>query len=240
MKRRTLLKIAGSVASSYFLGATKLQAAESDAKESDEKAIEFPQRTLGRTGRKISIIGFPGLVLTRQGQDEGTKAIHKAFEQGINYFDVAPSYGKGDAEIKMGIGLQGIDRSKIFLSCKTNKRDKDGAREELERSLSQLKTDHFDLYQLHAITRAEDIQQALGPSGAMETFIKAKEEGKVKHFGFPLSSTLLETANSFSVLFYSYRYIFSLHRPQSVALFGLTISNSPKEMRGFWLQSAFL
>ncbi len=190
MKRRSFLKAVGSVASSYYLGAsTKLQATETDVKKPDEKATEFPQRTLGRTGRKISIIGFPGLALTQQGQVEGTKAIHNAFEQGINYYDVAPTYGKGDAEIKMGIGLQGIDRSKIFLSCKTQKRDKEGAREELERSLSQLKTDHFDLYQLHAITRAEDVEQALGPGGAIETFVKAKEEGKVKHFGFSAHTT---------------------------------------------------
>jgi predicted aldo/keto reductase-like oxidoreductase len=190
MKRRSFLKIAGGVAGSYFIGATtKLRAAETETKESDKKATEFPQRVLGRTDRKISIIGFPGLALTRGSQEEGTKVIHNAFEQGINYFDVAPSYGNGDAEVKMGIGLQGIDRNKIFLSCKTNKRDKDGAREELERSLSRLKTDHFDLYQLHSITRAEDVQQALGPGGAMETFIKAKKEGKVKHLGFSAHTT---------------------------------------------------
>jgi predicted aldo/keto reductase-like oxidoreductase len=201
MKRRSFLKIAGGVAGSYLLSTTtKLSAAETDAKESDENATEFPKRTLGRTGRKISIIGFPGLALTRGNQDECTKAIHNAFEQGINYFDVAPTYGDGDAEVKMGIGLQGIDRDKIFLSCKTQKRDKDGAREELERSLSRLKTDHFDLYQLHAITRAEDVQQALGPGGAMETFLKAKEEGKVKHLGFSAHTTKAATMalNGFS------------------------------------------
>jgi aryl-alcohol dehydrogenase-like predicted oxidoreductase len=189
MKRRTLLKIVGGAASSYFLAGTKLRAAETQTKVTNEKASEFPQRILGRTGRKISIIGFPGLALTRGDREECTKAIHKAFEQGINYYDVAPTYGDGDAEIKMGIGLQGIERDKIFLSCKTQKRDKDGAREELERSLSRLKTDHFDLYQLHAITRAEDVQQALGPGGAMETFVRAKEEGKVKHFGFSAHTT---------------------------------------------------
>jgi aryl-alcohol dehydrogenase-like predicted oxidoreductase len=201
MKRRSFLKFAGGVASSYYLAAAgKLRAADSKVKTPDEKPTELPKRILGRTGRKISIIGFPGLALTRGNQDECTKVIHNAFEQGINYFDVAPTYGDGDAEIKMGIGLQGLDRDKIFLSCKTQKRDKDGARQELERSLSRLKTDYFDLYQLHAITRAEDVQQALGPGGAMETFVKAKEEGKVKHFGFSAHTTKAATMalNGFS------------------------------------------
>ncbi len=185
MKRRTFLKAAGGLAGGYYLGSqTVLGASEADSKDK-----VMPKRMLGRTGREISIIGFPGLALTQQGQEEGTKSIHKAFEQGINYYDVAPSYGNGDAEIKMGIGLQGIDREKIFLSCKTQRRDKDGAREELERSLRRLKTDHFDLYQLHSLTRPQEVEQALGPGGAMETFLKAKEEGKVKNFGFSAHTT---------------------------------------------------
>ena len=102
----------------------------------------------------------------------------------MNYFDVAPAYGNGEAEEKMGIGLQGIDRSKIFLSCKTKKRDKAGAREELERSLKRLKTDHFDLYQLHHFWNAEQVKEALGPGGAMLTLLKARDEGKIKYLGF--------------------------------------------------------
>ena len=165
MKRRTFLKTVGSVAGSYYLG-SKLNfgATETDSKE---KTAEMPKRTLGKTGQKISIIGFPGLSLAKQSQDEDKKALHHAYEQGINYFDVAPTYNRGNSEISMGTGLQGIDRSKIFLSCKTQMRDADGARKELERSLTRLKTDYFDLYQLHAISRPEDVQQALGPSGAM-------------------------------------------------------------------------
>lgn len=182
MKRRTFLKAVGSAAGSYYLGSKiTFGATQTD---SGEKIAEMPKRTLGKTGQKISIIGFPGLSLAKQSQDEDTKALHYAYEQGINYFDVAPTYNRGRSEINMGIGLQGIDRSKIFISCKTQMRDADGARKELERSLTRLKTDHFDLYQLHAISRPEEVQRALGPGGAMETFIKAKEEGKVRYLGF--------------------------------------------------------
>ncbi len=186
MKRRSFLKAVGGVAGSYYLSQNIALGTETNSKE---KTAEIPKRTLGKTGQKISIIGFPGLALAKQGQDEGTKALHAAFEQGINYYDVAPTYGKGDSEIRMGIGLQGIDRTKIFLSCKTQMRDKDGARQELERSLTRLKTDYFDLYQMHAISRPGDVERALGPSGAMETFIKAKEEGKVRYFGFSAHTT---------------------------------------------------
>ena len=195
MKRRTFLKAAGGLAGSLYLGTSNiLQAAQAGSTDG-----KISKRMLGRTGREISIIGFPGLALTRQGQEECTKLIHNAFEQGINYYDVAPSYGDGDAEIKMGVGLQGIDRDKIFISCKTQRRDKDGAREELERSLKRLKTDHFDLYQLHSLARPEEVKQALGPGGAIETFLKAKEEGKVKNFGFSAHTTraALDALNGF-------------------------------------------
>ena len=136
------------------------------------------------------MVGFPGLALSHYDQAGCTTGLHKAFDQGMDYFDVAPAYGRdGDCEIKMGIGLRGIDRDRIFLACKTKMRDKEGARLELERSLKRLKTDHFDLYQMHAIFTPEEVKQALGPGGAVETFLKAKEEGKVRYFGFSAHTT---------------------------------------------------
>ena len=153
-------------------------------------ATELPRRILGRTGEKVSIVGFPGLALRNYDQQAGTKGLERAFDQGMNYFDVAPAYGPdGECEIKMGIGMQGIDRSKVFLACKTKKRDKAGAREELERSLKRLKTDHFDLYQMHAVFTPEEVKQALGSGGAIETFLEAKEEGKIRYIGFSAHTT---------------------------------------------------
>ncbi|MHC4517748.1 MAG: aldo/keto reductase, partial [Planctomycetota bacterium] len=175
MNRRSFLRAIGSVAGTYGMGAPLLQGAGTS-----QMATELPRRVLGRTGEKISIVGFPGLALSNYDQAQGTEGLHKAFDQGMNYFDVAPAYGRdGDCEIKMGIGLQGLDRSKIFLACKTKKRDKEGAREELERSLKRLKTDHFDLYQMHAVFTPEEVKRALGPGGAVETFLEAKKEGKI-------------------------------------------------------------
>jgi predicted aldo/keto reductase-like oxidoreductase len=185
MKRRSFLQVVGGAAGAGALGhsVTAGPAAPVPA------VAGMPRRTLGRTGEQISIIGFPGLGLVRDDQDTCTAAIHDAFKRGINYFDVAPAYGNGSCETKMGIGLQGVDRDKIFLACKTKKRDKAGAREELERSLKLLKTDRFDLYQLHALRTPEEVKQALGPGGAIETFKEAKKEGKVRFFGFSAHTT---------------------------------------------------
>ena len=201
MERRSFLKVVGGVTGGLALGVQPaLSADKSSSKEQVEKVAGLPRRVLGRTGEKLSIVGFPGLALRHYEQDRCNEGIRDAFERGVNYYDVAPAYGKdGDCEKKMGIGLQSIDRSKIFLACKTKMRDKDGALKELERSLVRLKTDHFDLYQLHHIRTPEEVKQALGPGGAMETILKAKEQGKIRYIGFSAHTTkgALEAMNGF-------------------------------------------
>ncbi|MCX5643772.1 MAG: aldo/keto reductase, partial [Phycisphaerae bacterium] len=181
------LKVAGAAAGSCALTSKTLFAGQPATSGGDDQVAGLPRRVLGRTGAKVSIVAFPGLALAQLNQEEATAGVHKAFDQGINHFDVAPAYG--DAEIKMGPALEGLDRGKIFLSCKTKMRDKDGARKELERSLTRLKTDHFDLYQMHHIRWTKEVQQALGPGGAIETFLKAKEEGKIRYIGFSAHTT---------------------------------------------------
>lgn len=184
MKRRPFLKMIGGAAGLYSLGGKISSSTDSQAPQKD-----ILYRKLGRSDDKIPVVGFPGLALVHYEQDEGSKALHKAFDRGLTYFDVAPAYGDGEAEIKMGIGLQGIDRSKIFLSCKTKMRDKEGARMELERSLKRLKTDYFDLYQLHHLHSLENLKPAFASGGAMETILKAKEDGLIRHIGFSAHTT---------------------------------------------------
>jgi len=133
---------------------------------------------------KVSVVGFPGLALAKLDQEKATVALHSAFDRGVNFFDVAPAYGNGDAEIKMGIGLQGLDRAGYYLACKTKKRDKSGAQAELDRSLQRLKTDHFDLYQLHHLVRPAEVTDACGAEGAIEMALKAKQEGKIRFWLF--------------------------------------------------------
>jgi len=189
MKRRTFLKGVGGIATTLTVQSI-VGCEQSLSKGQDEKVAGLPRRTLGRTGEKVSVVGFPGLALSHYDQDRCNTGLLDAFERGINYYDVAPAYGRdGDCEKKMGVGLQAIDRSRIFLACKTKMRDKEGARMELERSLRRLKTDYFDLYQMHHIRTPEEVKRALGPGGAIETFLEAKEEGKVRYLGFSAHTT---------------------------------------------------
>jgi len=183
MERRVFLKAMGGATGALALGVDQFLGAEGPVPEA-QRVAGLPYRILGRTGQKLSVVGFPGLALIHCDQKQSTEGLRKALDRGVNYFDVAPAYGKGQCETKMGIGLEGVDRSKYFLACKTNKRDKAGAREELERSLKLLKTDHFDLYQLHHLRRPDEVKQALGPDGAIQTFLEAQKEGKVKYLGF--------------------------------------------------------
>lgn len=141
----------------------------------------IPKRTLGKTGENLSIIGFGGIMLNDNPQDFANELVAKAFELGVNYFDVSPKYG--NAEDRLGPALKPF-RNKSFLACKTRERDAKGAQKELENSLIKLQTDYFDLYQLHELSSVEEVEQAFGPGGAMETVIKAKRAGKIKHIGF--------------------------------------------------------
>jgi len=124
-------------------------------------------------------------------------------DRGINYFDVAPSYG--NAQERLGPSLAPY-RNKCFLACKTGGRMKDDSRAELEESLRQLKTDHLDLYQFHALTKMTDLDKVLGPGGAMETMEAAKKEGKIRFIGFSVHSAetalaAMESYNFDTILF---------------------------------------
>ncbi len=131
---------------------------------------------------QLSVIGFGGIVVVKQEQKDADREVARAIERGVNYFDVAPTYGDGEAEIKLGNALK-PHRKNVFLACKTTERTADGARRELEQSLDRLHTDHFDLYQFHAVTTAKDVDTILGPGGAAETFLKARDQGKVRYLG---------------------------------------------------------
>ncbi|MGC9522484.1 MAG: aldo/keto reductase [Anaerolineae bacterium] len=144
------------------------------------------KRKLGRTGEELSVIGFGGILVMNETAENSAAFVAEAVEErGVNYFDVAPSYG--NAEEMLGPALEPY-RDGVFLACKTGKRDAAGAEEELNASLKRLRTDHFDLYQLHAMTTMDDVQAVFGPDGAMETFIKARDQGKVRFLGFSAHS----------------------------------------------------
>ena len=161
------------------------------------------KRPYGDTGEMLSIIGFGGVVVKDVEPDEASRLVSEAIDRGINYFDVAPRYG--NAQEKLGPALEPY-RNDVFLACKTRERDAAGAERELHDSLKKLRTDHFDLYQMHGMTTDEDVDTVLAPGGALEMFVKAREQGLVRFLGFSAHSVdaamrLLDAFEFDSVLF---------------------------------------
>jgi aryl-alcohol dehydrogenase-like predicted oxidoreductase len=138
-------------------------------------------RRLGKTEHASSVITFGTYAIGTIPQDEADRAIEYAISRGINHFDVAPSYA--DAELRLGSYLKRNPRPDLFISCKTQKRDKREAGEELHRTLDRLGREKFDLYQLHAVCNPADLEAAMGPDSAIEAILAARDEGLVSHIG---------------------------------------------------------
>ena len=139
------------------------------------------KRRLGKTGEELSKIGFGGIIVKDTTKEQAAGYVREAIERGVNYFDVAPTYG--NAEDMLGPALEPYRRDG-FLACKTTERSQAGAWQELQTSLEKMRTDYFDLYQLHAVNTAADVQEVLGPRGALEAVLRAQEEGLVRYIGF--------------------------------------------------------
>lgn len=152
---------------------------------------KLERRSLGRTGERLSILGFGGIVVMNATTKEAAERVGEALEAGINYFDVAPSYG--NAQDMLGPALAPF-RKDVFLACKTTQRSRAGAASELEQSLKKMQTDHFDLYQHHAVTTLEDVDKILSSDGSMQAFLKARKAGKVRFIGFSAHSVEAATA----------------------------------------------
>jgi len=143
------------------------------------------KRVLGETGEMLSVVGFGGIVVSDETPESAKQLVAQAINRGINYFDVAPTYG--NAEERLGPALEPY-RDSVFLACKTTKRDREGAATELKRSLELLRTDHFDLYQFHGLRDLAEVEQIMGPGGALETFLQARDQGICKYIGFSAHS----------------------------------------------------
>lgn len=161
------------------------------------------KRLLGTTGRALSMVGFGGIVVMNESIASARRLVAKAVGRGINYFDIAPTYG--NAESRLGPALKPYRKS-VFLACKTGERTKEKALAQLHQSLRLLHTDHVDLYQFHGVTKLNEVKQIMGPGGAMEAFLEAREQGLIQYIGFSAHSeeAALALLNSFafdSILF---------------------------------------
>ena len=141
-------------------------------------------RILGKTGLKISRMGFGGIPIQRI-DPEGTKQLMQALmDAGINYIDTARGYTVSEAYL--GQALEGI-RDHFVLATKSMARTKEAMAADIEISLGNLRTDYIDLYQIHNPSMAQ-LEQVMAPGGALEALLEAKEAGKIGHIGLTAHS----------------------------------------------------
>ena len=135
--------------------------------------------TLGKTGLKISRLGFGGIPIQRTDAATTKELMKVMVEKGINYIDTARGYTV--SESYLGEALGGC-REKFVLATKSMARNKDGMAADIETSLKNLRTDYIDIYQVHNPS-LEQLEQVMAPGGALEALIEAKEAGKIGHIG---------------------------------------------------------
>jgi len=123
---------------------------------------------------------FGGAAFMEISQDDADKVIEQVIQAGINHIDIAPSYGQ--AEERVGPWMP-RERDRFFLGCKTMERTKEGAWNEMQRSIKRLQTESFDLYQCHAITTMAELDAVTMKGGALEAFVEAREKGLTKFIG---------------------------------------------------------
>lgn len=138
------------------------------------------QRPFGRTGHMSTVTLFGAAALSRATQGDADRVLDILLEYGVNHIDTAARYG--DAELRLAPWMA-RHRQDFFLATKTGKRLYQDAKEEIHRSLERLRVDHVDLLQLHAVFHPDDWDLALGPGGALEAAIEAREQGLVRFIG---------------------------------------------------------
>jgi len=138
------------------------------------------KRRFGRTGHESTVAIFGAAAFFDISEYRADEVMEYVLSTEINHIDVAPGYG--DAEVRLGSWLAN-HRERFFLGCKTQERTKSAAAEELRRSLEKLQVDRFDLFQLHAVTNMEELDQVTAMGGALEAIIEAKEEGLLDYIG---------------------------------------------------------
>jgi len=144
--------------------------------------MNIPKRQLGKTGVEVTCLGLGGEgILRTYGQDqEASRLINRALDLGITYFESARAYSGSESYYGRALGKR---RKEIFLTSKSHARDKSGAKAHLQETLSNMKSDYLDLWQIHDVRSQEDIEAIFGKDGALEAFVEAKQKGIVRFIG---------------------------------------------------------
>jgi len=177
-------------------------------------------RKLGRTGLDVSIISFGGIMVDTMDQEEVNELVSGVIKRGVNLFDVGPTYG--DAQNKLGPAIEKY-RDKIILTCKTEPyKTRIEVRSDLENSLKLLKTDFFDVYQIHEVVDEDLLEKSMSSGGALEGILEARDEGLIHYVGFSahseeLALKLMERYDFDNVMFpINWNYWYNYHQGEAV------------------------
>jgi aryl-alcohol dehydrogenase-like predicted oxidoreductase len=147
------------------------------SRRSDEMIEQY---SFGRTGHNSTRTLFGAAALGKVSQDEADRTRELLLEQGVNHIDTAASYG--EAELRIGPWMR-EHRKSFFLATKTGERSYQAARDQIHRSLERLRVDQVDLIQLHNLVDPQEWETAMGPGGALEAAIEARDQGLVRFIG---------------------------------------------------------
>ena len=142
--------------------------------------MAIPRKAFGRTGHMSTRTLFGAAALGDVSQDDADKTMQLLLDNGVNHIDTAASYG--DSELRIGPWME-THRDAFFLATKTGERSYDDAKRQFERSLERLRVSSVDLIQLHYLVGEEEWQLAMGPGGALEYLLEAREQGLTRFIG---------------------------------------------------------
>jgi aryl-alcohol dehydrogenase-like predicted oxidoreductase len=186
--RRDFLKVGGAAAAGFLAHGAMPAPAQAlpplPANPATDRAM--PTRNLGRTGYRTGIFSLGGQAAIEQPDNEATAVaiVERALDLGVNYVDTAAAYGGPRRWSQRYIGqVMARRRGEVYLASKTNDRTRDGSLRLLEESLRLLNTDHLDCWQLHNISRMEQVEQIFGPGGAIEALVQAREQRMTRFLG---------------------------------------------------------
>jgi uncharacterized protein len=179
LDRRNFVKAAAASIAAQQMFAATLRA---DAREANGMIY----RKLGRTGERVSAIGFGGYHIGRSqiSEPDAIQLIRQAIDRGVNFMDNCWDYNDGESERRMGKALGGGYRNRVFLMTKIDGRTREAAAQQIDESLRRLQTGHVDLMQFHEVIRLEDPDRIFAEGGAMEAMLAAQQAGKVRFIGF--------------------------------------------------------
>ncbi|MDJ0818820.1 MAG: aldo/keto reductase [Desulfobacterales bacterium] len=186
LKRREFMAIlagctAGLMVPNLFHGEEKIAAAT--ASPSDRLGKLLPLRKLGSSGPTVTNLGVGGDHVGNASEKDAQAIIEKALEEGVRFFDNAPLYSSGKAEERYGKFLTPKYRDVAFIMTKTLATNRKDALNDLDASLSRMKTDYVDLWQVHALQNSEDVEERV-QNGVLDAFLEARKKGKARHIGF--------------------------------------------------------